>query len=299
METTIVQPGSSPSIYTTGERHYGDRHHDRHDSVESRADFRSLTAEVERFGVANGDRITSGTLGTADRICSSTAVTGDRVNAAAAAAAVAACHTDRLVQSSASGIHDRLCDSTGKIVHEIDRHGDAAALAACRINEGIADVKFHGMETAKDQIIAQNVGFSAQSVLSQTIGNATQVLVNAVANQLGNQATNNFNGTTVQIERVRAELDSKLLQGFSAQLLETTKVAAAAELRAANIASAAAAKAAECCCELKALITAEGVAGRALANEIEARRVQNELQRLQTQVTVLTGGVLGGAARAS
>lgn len=56
------------------------------------------------------------------------------------------------------------------------------------------------------------------------------------------------------------------------------------------------AKAAECCCDLKALILAEGAKGRELANEIEARRVQNELQRLQTQVAILTGGVVGARA---
>lgn len=289
-DTTVIQPAPGQAILTTEENHDNHGHrghygHGNHDAVESRADYRALTQQTERFGVANGDRINSGVQ-----------VTGDRINAVGAAGAAAACRTnelvqgvscatDRLVQSGFGGVHDRLCDATGKVIHEIDRHGDAAALAACKIGEGIADVKFHGMETAKDQIIAQNVGFSAQSVLSQTIGSAATVLATSIGNQLSNQATANYNGTTVQLERVRAELEAKVAAGFAASTLLAFQNKADSDKQAA-----------ECCCELKALITAEGVSTRALANEIEARRTQNELQRLQTQVAILTGGVVGARA---
>jgi hypothetical protein len=290
--------------------------HDRHDELRTDADYRSLISQ----GSVNGDRINTGVM-----------VTGDRINAVGAAAAAAACRTNELVQGTAcktdqlvlegdgrtrevtqagfGDVHDRLCDATGKLMQEIDRHGDAAALAACKIGDEIADAKLQTAVGFKDQIIAQNVGFSAQSVLSTTIGNAASVLANSIGNAasvqatanyngLTVQATNNFNQTTVQIERVRAELEAKTAAGFAAATLLAFQNKADSD-----------AKAAKCCCDaemtaarnfaaLQALITAEGVAGRALANEIEARRVQNELQRLQTQVIVLTGGAVGGAARA-
>src|SRR5678815_1565664 len=93
METTIVQPGASPSIYTTGD-HHGHHGHDggghRFDAVESRADYRALTAEIERFGTINGDRTMSGVQ-----------VTGDRITAVGSAAALAAGRTNEPVQAAA------------------------------------------------------------------------------------------------------------------------------------------------------------------------------------------------------
>ena len=61
-DTTVIQPGAGQSILTTDhhhDRHHGHGHHDHHDhegrfrGVEARADFRSLTNEVERFGTQN------------------------------------------------------------------------------------------------------------------------------------------------------------------------------------------------------------------------------------------------------
>lgn len=275
-DTTVIQPAPGQAILATEENHDNHRghYHGGHDAVESRADYRALTQQIERFGTTNGDRTTNGVQ-----------VTGDRINAVGSAAAAAACRTNELVQTGFGGVHDRLCDATGKVIHEIDRHGDASALAACKINDAIGEGKLFNAVQFKDQIIAQDKNAAAQSVLSTTIGNAAQVLATSFANQASVQATSNFNLLTVQLERTRAELDAKVAAGFAAATLLAFQNKADSD-----------AKAAECCCELKALITAEGVASRALANEIEARRTQNELQRLQTQVAILTGGVVGARA---
>jgi hypothetical protein len=290
-ETTIVQPGSSPSIYTTGDhgRHHGGHHHDGHrgfDAVESRADFRALTAEVERFGVANGDRI----------------------NTAGAAAALAAahngeairdtsCHTDQLVlegdsrtrevtQAGFGGVHDRLCDAKAGIIGAVERGFAAEALADCKLGDEIADSKLFNAVQFKDQVIEANknaantanlistVGNAAQ-VLATTIGNAASVQATANYNGLTVQATSNFNQTTVQLERVRAELEAKTAAGF-----------AAATLLAFQNKSDSDAKAAACCCELKALILEQGNATRAQAADFRMRDLESRLAAIPRGIPV-------------
>lgn len=293
-DTTVIQPGAGQAILTTD--HHDDRrgrygYDDCHRELRTDADYRSLVAQAERYGTINGDRINSGVQ-----------VTGDRVNAVGAAAAAAACRTNELVQSGFGAVHDRLCDATGKVIHEIDRHGDASALAACKLADGIADVKFHGMETAKDQIIAQNVGFAAQSTLSTTIGNAANVLATSIGNQLGNQATSNFNLLTVQLERTRAELAAQSVAGFNAVQLklcecchETQQGFQAAQAQADRHFASLQAQQDRNACDIKQLIVSDGNTTRALVNEIESRRKDEVIRALQTQV-LLGGGVPARAA---
>jgi hypothetical protein len=290
MEATIVQPGAAPSIYTTGDRHgHGDHHNHRgFDAVEARADFRSLTAEVERFGVANGDRITSGTLGTSDRIKDGLAITGDRINTAASSLAAGQCRTDSLVQAGFGDTSDRICASTKDITGSLGAGFTAAALAACKTSDEVAAVYAALQKQVSDAATATVVGFKdAQATAYQIEGRTALDAAKNVAT-LGLQATTNANALSVEATK-----------NFYALSVEATKNASAAQLEAQKNASAIAAQVAECCCELKMLVTAEGVSSRALANEIEARRVSNELQRLQTQVLVLTGGVIGSGARAA
>lgn len=258
MSTQVITPQPGEAVITTDYGHHHG-HHGYHGDFEARADYRSLINQGER----NGDRTTNGVQ-----------VTGDRITAVGSA-----------MQSGFTSMHDRLCDATGKLTHEIDRHGDASALAACKTDDAIADSKLFSAVQFKDQIIEANKNASNLSSLVQTVGNAAQVLASTIGNAASVQATANYNGLTVQVERVRAELESKIESGNAAAVLLATQLDAQARREAA-----------ECCCELKALITAEGVASRALANEIEARRTQTELVRLQTQVAILTGGVVGARA---
>lgn len=312
----VIQPGTGQTIITTDDHHHrnhGDGCGHRHDELRTDADYRSLIAQ----GSVNGDRINSGVQ-----------VTGDRVNAVGAAGALASCRTNELVQGTAcktdqlvldghardrevvqagfGGVHDRLCDAKAGIVSAVERGFAAEALADCKLGDQVGEAKLATAVGFKDAIIASNVGFSAATVQASAIGAAAQLEAAKNAAALSVEATRNANLVSVEAAK-----------NFYALSVEAVKNAAAAQLEAQKNASAQALEMCKCCgeiqsqadrnfaalqaqadrntCDIKQLVTAEGVAGRALQNEIEARRVQNELQRLQTQVLVLTGGAIGGA----
>src|SRR5678816_1046628 len=199
METTIVQPGASPSIYTTGDRH--GHHHDgghHFDAVESRADFRSLTAEIERFGTINGDRTMSGVQVTGDRITavgSATALAGGRTNELVQAAA---CRTDSLVQAGFGDTSDRICASTKDVTAALGTGFTAAALAACKTADEVAAVYASLQKQVSDAATATVVGFKdAQATAYQIEGRqALDAAKNAAA--LGLQATTNANALSVE-----------------------------------------------------------------------------------------------------
>jgi len=277
MEATIVQPGAAPSIYTTGERHH---HEHGYPSVEARADFRSLTAEVERFGVANGDRITSGTLGTSDRIKDGLATTGDRINAAYSGLAAGQCRTDSLVQAGFGDTSDRICASTKDITSVVGTGFTAAALAACKTSDEVAAVYASLQKQISDAATATVVGFKdAQATAYQIEGRTALDAAKNVAT-LGLQATTNANALSVEATK-----------NFYALSVEATKNASAAQLEAQKNASAASAQLAECCCELKSLITAESTATRALinTNTIEGLRAQLVATQRLIPVTIPVG----------
>lgn len=273
METTIVQPGSTPSIYSTGD--HGHRGHDDH-FRETRldADFRGLINQGER----NGDRTTNGVQ-----------VTGDRVNTVGAAGALAAgrtnelvqaaaCRTDQLLQGGFGDAARDTCAATRDVTAALGTGFTASALASCKTDDGVQLVGKDAVTLAKDGLIALQAavgginsgvatGFAAQSVLATTIGNAQAVLSNAIGNAAAVQATANYNGLTVLGERIRAELGAKQDAGF-----------AAATLVAFQNKSDSDAKAAKCCCDaemtaarnfaaLSALIVSDGNTTRALINQ--------------------------------
>jgi hypothetical protein len=273
----ILQPTAGQTIVSTDHDHH--RHHggdhNRFDAVEARADFRSLTNEVERFGSLNGDRIKDGF-----------SISGDRVTAVGTAAQLAACRTDGLVQAGFGGVHDRLCDAKAGIVGAVERGFAAEALADCKLSDQIAEAKLATAVGFKDAIIAQNVGFSAATVQAATIGSAAQVLATAFANQATNQATVNFNAltvqaqavaaaATVQVERVRAELALAQQTGFSAAALLATQLDAQARREAD-----------ECCCKLTALIIEQGNTTRAQAADFRMRDLEQRLTATQRLIPV-------------
>lgn len=270
-------------------------HHHRQDELRTDANYRSLINQGER----NGDRVNDGI-----------AVTGDRINTAGAAAALAACHTGELVlegrargtevvQAGFGGVHDRLCDSTGKVIGAVERGFAAEALADCKLGDQIGEAKLATAVGFKDSIIASNVGFSAIGVQVAAIGNAAQLEAAKNASALSVEATRNFYALSVEAVKNAAAAQLEAERNAAAAALAACKCCHEIQSQADRNFAALQAQADRNTCDLKQLVTAEGVAGRALQNEIEARRVQNELQRLQTQVLVLTGGAIGGAARAA
>lgn len=297
MQTTVVQPGTATPVITTStddhhHNHHG--HHDhRHDELRTDADYRSLISQ----GSVNGDRINSGVQ-----------VTGDRINAVGAAGAMAACRTNELVQGTAcktdqlvlegdsrtrevtqaafGGVHDRLCDATGRVITALTDGFKDEALASCKIADAIGDSKLFNAVQFKDQVIEANKNAAATANLVSTTAAAAQVLATTIGNAAQVQATGNYNGlvvqganffnqTTVQLERVRAELEAKTAAGF-----------AASTLLAFQNKSDSDAKAAACCCELKELIRAESAATRQQAADFRMRDLENKLNRIPTGVAI-------------
>jgi len=258
-DTTVIQPGVGQSILTTDhhDRHHGHHDHGHHgrwfDAVESRADFRSLTNEVERFGTQN---------------LASAARTNEIVQAGN-------CRTDSLVQAGFGDTSDRICASTKDVTGALGTGFTANALAFCKTDDAIAEAKLATAVGFKDAIIASNVGFSAATVQASAIGAAAQLEAAKNAAALSVEATRNANLLSVEATK-----------NFYALSLEATKNAAAAELRAQQIAAAAAAQAAECCCELKELIRAENGATRTLITDNRMRDLEGRLNRIPVGVAI-------------
>jgi hypothetical protein len=270
-DTTVIQPGAGQAILTTDHRdhghhgHHGDHHNHRgFDAVEARADFRSLTNEVERFGTAN--------LGSAAR-------TNEIVQAGN-------CRTDSLVQAGFGDTSDRICAGVKDVTGAVGTGFTAQALAACKIDDAIGDSKLFSAVQFKDQVIEANKNAANLSTLVQTVGNAAQVLASSIGNAASVQATSNYNGltvaatnnfnqTTVQVERVRAELESKMAAAAAAAVLLATQLDAQARREAEA-----------CCCKLTALIIAQGEATRAQGADFRMRDLEGRLNRIPVGIAV-------------
>lgn len=262
-DTTVIQPGAGQSILTTDHNdHDRRRGYDDHCHRELRtdADYRSLIAQ----GSVNGDRINSGVQ-----------VTGDRITAVGRDAAVAACRTnelvqttscatDRLVQSGFGGVHDRLCDSSKD-----------AALAACKTNDAIGAAFASTQKQVSDAATATVVGFKESQGLAFQVEGRALLEAAKNANAASVQATANANAATVQVERVRAELALAQQTGFAAAALLATQLDANARREADK-----------CCCEIKELIRAEHAATRQQAADFRMRDLEGRLNRIPTGVAI-------------
>lgn len=270
METTIVQPGTTPSIYSTGD--HGRHHHDegrRFDAVEARADYRSLTAEVERFGTQN---------------LASAARTNEIVQAGS-------CRTDSLVQAGFGDTSDRICASTKDVTTALGTGFTAAALAACKTSDEVAAVYAGLQKQISDAATATVVGFKeAQGLAFQNLG-LVQLEAAKNAAAIGVQATANFNALTVQATQNTYQLS-----------LEAVKNAAAAALTAATDRAAVLAAIEKCCCEaskeraafaasLTATVTAGNVAiiGKLDQGTIDGLRAQLVATQRLIPVTIPVG----------
>lgn len=254
----VIQPAPGQTVITTDMRDHH-RHHEGDHFRETRldADYRALTAEVERFGTINGDRTMHGVQVTGDRITTvgaAGALASGRTNELVQAAA---CRTDSLVQAGFGDTSDRICASTKDVTAALSGGFTAEALAACKLSDQVAESKLATAIGFKDSIIAGNVNAAAATVQAATIGSAAQVLATAFANQASVQATSNFNLLTVQATENTYKV-----------LLDSQKNASAAQLEAEKNAAKISKELAECCCELRtqaaanlAAITATSVSG--------------------------------------
>jgi hypothetical protein len=277
----VIQPAPGQTVITTDMRDHH-RHHEGDHFRETRldADYRALTAEVERFGVANGDRTMHGVQVTGDRITTvgaAGALASGRTNELVQAAA---CRTDSLVQAGFGDTSDRICASTKDLTGSLSTGFTAAALAACKTSDEVAAVYAALQKQVSDAATATVVGFKdAQATAYQIEGRTALDAAKNVAT-LGLQATTNANLLSVEASK-----------NFYALTVDATKNASAAQLEAQKNAAAVAMQIAECCCELKALVTSDGNTTRALinTNTIEQLRAQLVATQRLIPVTIPVG----------
>jgi hypothetical protein len=196
--------------------------------------------------------------------------------------------------------------------------GTAGALAASRTDHEMATGFSFAQKQVSDAATSTLVGFKDGAVtayqlqgqgLLEAAKNAAAI---SVQNQresdgLSGQATANFNLSSVQSEShfqagmVKVDLvqynilldAQKNFQASQVQanlmqyniLLDSQKNAAAALLSAERIAAVAAAKAAECCCELKTAIIFDGQKTRDLLNSQKEQDLRDRAQRAENAVS--------------
>ncbi len=265
MSTEVIQPGTGQTVITTDnyDRHRGYEHRNHLDELIAREQ-----AAFGRQSNADAQTIVRDVKDTRFDLAGVTERTG-------AAGALASSTTDRLVGSGFGGVHDRLCDAKAGIVGVVERGFTAAALASCKTDDMIAGGFFASQKQVSDAATSTLVGFKDLTALSYQIqGQALlEAAKNAAALQV--QATANANAASVEATK-----------NFYALSVEAVKNASAAELRAQQIAATAAAQAAECCCELKALITSDGNATRALINTNTVEQLRAQLVATQRLIPV-------------
>jgi hypothetical protein len=152
--------------------------------------------------------------------------------------------------------------------------------------------KNHSADTVQGTLTQQEVssGFAAALVDSAKNAAALSVQSQSETNQLSDQATNNANLASVQATG-NFNLSSVAMQNYAnlasvqatmfadAATVDRQKYAYEGQLQAQTIAAAAAAKAAECCCELKTAIIADGQKTRDLLNSITEQNLRDRAQR--------------------
>lgn len=248
----VLTPGPGQTVITTDEGygHRGHGHHESHDDAIVRFNEALIREQAAGFRAAAADRVGL----------------GNEITTASNAARAAACQTDRLIADLSKD----------------------TALAACKTDDTIAGLGkevstgfSYAQKQTSDAATATVVGFKdAQAtayqiegragLTAERIGNQLSVQATNYSNLASVQATNNYNMLTVQAEKIAA-----------AAALDAQKYAAAAILDSTKNAAAIAAQLAECCCELREKITADGDMTRSLINN-------NTIQELRDRLAATT-----------
>lgn len=257
-ETTVVQPAAGQAVIRTGDH---DGHRRRDDDIE-----RLILAQMaDGFRQSCSDHT--------DSMKQSADVASDVIGS------VQASRSDVMLgmTNGFAAAQRSICDSTSELkstvlgsardVKDAVVSGSASALAAiCGVS--------HDVAASREQTV---VGFKDAQALAYQIEGRSALNGERIGNAAAVQATNNFNLTTVQVERTRSELSAQADRyAADARYLAQTH-ASAAELRAQQIAAEAAKQLADCCCDLKELTRAEHVQTRALIDSVEKDRLRAEL----------------------
>jgi len=172
------------------------------------------------------------------------------VTSSAMAGALASCKTD-----------DAICSATSTLRHDICDLGSAVAASAKDTAVGF-----------KDQLV------TAYQIESRSLLEAAK---NAAAVQV--QADKNFYASSLEAVKFASAASVEATKNANAATLQAQTIASAATLQAQVIASEAAAKAAECCCKLEALVLAQAEATRAAITASDMQRLRDENLKLVTQ----------------
>jgi hypothetical protein len=141
--------------------------------------------------------------------------------------------------------------------------------------------RYHSLSTVQGTLTQQELASGFAQALVDSGKNAASISVQSQSetNELANQATNNYNLGSVQ-STSNFNLASVQAVQFSMMAdISRQKFAYEAQLQAEKIASSAAAKAAECCCELKTAIGAEGQRTRDLINSTTEQNLRDRAMR--------------------
>src|SRR3984957_15018153 len=182
--------------------------------------------------------------------------------------------------------------------HEGSRHPD-------RWDLSVQAERNHAADTVQGSLTQQELASGVASVLVDSARNASAISVQSQSetNQLSDQATNNANLSSVQatsnfnlssvqgqtyanLASVQAQTLANLasvqaVQFAGAADVSRQKFAYEGQLQAQMIAAAAAAKAAECCCELKTAILSDGQKTRDLLNSITEQNLRDRASRAE------------------
>lgn len=142
--------------------------------------------------------------------------------------------------------------------HETSRHPDRWDLANQADKYGAATALAEATNSAA-ALVDSAKNFGAVTVQAEVIGNG-----------LSTQATNNFNLASVQAVTFQNSSD-----------ISRQKFAYEGQLQAQTIAAAAAAKAAECCCELKTAIIFDGQKTRDLISAVQMQDLRDSRTKLE------------------
>ena len=151
--------------------------------------------------------------------------------------------------------------------------------------------------TVQGSLTQQEVSSGLAQVIANAAVNAAAISVQSQSetNQLSDQATNNANLSSVQatsnfnLGSVQAQTIANLASVQAVQFsmaadVSRQKFAYEGQLQAQTIAAAAAAKAAECCCELKTAIIFDGQKTRDLLNSMKEQDLRDRAQRAESSL---------------
>lgn len=161
-----------------------------------------------------------------------------------------------------------------------DKHPDRWDLAA-------QAERNHQAETVQGTLTEQQLssGFADSLVDSTKNAAASQLEAEKNTNELSGQATANFNLSSVQAVMFAGQADvSRQKFAYEQQILSN------------KLASDAAAKAAECCCELKTAVHAEGEKTRDLITQVQMQDLRDSRTKLEIAYASLFAGKVAPVA---